>query len=44
VVGGIQAPVSAFVGVLAASVRGIMNVLNARAEQLGGGDEAPAEA
>jgi hypothetical protein len=29
VVGGIQAPVSAFVGVLAASVRGIMNVLNA---------------
>ncbi len=43
VVGGIQAPISAFVGVLAASVRGIMNVLNARAEQLGG-DEAPAEA
>ena len=44
VVGSIQAPVSAFVNVLAASVRGVMNVLNARAEQLGDGEEAPAEA
>ena len=36
VVGGIQAPISGFVGTLAAVVRGVMNVLNARAEQLEG--------
>ncbi len=34
VIGGIQAPVSSFVGTLAALVRGVMNVLNARAQQL----------
>jgi large subunit ribosomal protein L10 len=36
VVGGIQAPISSFVGTLAAMVRGVMNVLNARIEQLEG--------
>ena len=34
VVGGIQAPVSGFVTVLSGVMRGFMNVLNARAEQL----------
>jgi large subunit ribosomal protein L10 len=34
VIGGIQAPVSSFVGTLAALVRGVMNVLNARTQQL----------
>jgi large subunit ribosomal protein L10 len=34
VLGGIQAPVSGFVTVLSGVVRGFMNVLNARAEQL----------
>lgn len=36
VLGGIQAPVSGLVGTLAAVMRGFMNVLNARAEQLEG--------
>jgi len=36
VLGGIQAPISGFVGTLAAVMRGFMNVLNARAEQLEG--------
>lgn len=34
-VGTIAAPLSGFVGVLSGNVRGILNVLNARAEQLG---------
>lgn len=34
VIGGIQAPLSSFVGTLAAMVRGVMNVLNARQQQL----------
>jgi large subunit ribosomal protein L10 len=34
VIGGIQAPISSFVGTLAALVRGVMNVLNARTQQL----------
>jgi large subunit ribosomal protein L10 len=34
VIGGIQAPISSFVGTLAAMVRGVMNVLNARQQQL----------
>ncbi len=34
VIGGIQAPISSFVGTLAALVRGVMNVLNARQQQL----------
>ncbi len=34
VVGGVQAPISGFVGVLAGMVRSIMNVLNARVQQL----------
>ena len=34
VVGGIQAPISAFVGVLAAMIRSLLNVLNARKDQL----------
>jgi len=34
VIGGIQAPISSFVGTLAALVRGVMNVLNARVQQL----------
>jgi large subunit ribosomal protein L10 len=36
VLGGIQAPISGLAGTLAAVVRGILNVLNARAEQLEG--------
>lgn len=36
VLGGIQAPVSGLVGTLAAVLRGLMTVLNARAEQLEG--------
>jgi large subunit ribosomal protein L10 len=36
VLGGIQAPISGLVGTLAAVMRGLMNVLNARAEQLEG--------
>lgn len=36
VLGGIQAPVSGFVGTLAAVMRGFMTVLKARAEQLEG--------
>lgn len=36
VLGGMQAPISGFVGTLAAVMRGFMNVLNARAEQLEG--------
>ncbi len=36
VLGGIQAPISGFVGTLAAVMRGFMTVLNARAEQLEG--------
>lgn len=36
VVGGIQAPISALVGTLAAVLRGLLNVLNARSEQLEG--------
>ena len=36
VVGTLQAPISGLVNVLAGTVRGLMNVLNARAEQLGG--------
>ena len=35
VIGGIQAPVSSFVGTLAALVRGVMNVLNARTTAVG---------
>jgi len=38
VLGGIQAPVSGLVGTLAAMVRGVMNVLNARAQQLEGSE------
>jgi large subunit ribosomal protein L10 len=34
VLGGIQAPIAGLVGTLAATVRSVMNVLNARAEQL----------
>ena len=34
VVGSIQAPISAFVGVLAAIIRSVLNVLNARKDQL----------
>ncbi len=34
VIGGIQAPISGFVNVLAGSVRGILNVLQARKNQL----------
>ena len=34
VVGGIQAPISGFVGTLAAVIRGLANVLNARSSQL----------
>ena len=36
VLGGIQSPISGFVGTLAAVMRGFMTVLNARAEQLEG--------
>jgi len=36
VVGGIQAPISSFVGVLAQLVRGIVNVVDARRKQLEG--------
>ena len=36
VLGGIQAPISGLVGTLAAVMRGLMNVLRARAEQLEG--------
>lgn len=36
VVGGIQAPISGFVGALAAIMRGVLNVLDARAKQLEG--------
>jgi large subunit ribosomal protein L10 len=36
VVGGIQAPISGFVNVLAGVIRGVMNVLNARSDQLKG--------
>lgn len=36
VVGGIQAPISGFVNVLAGVIRGVMNVLNARSDQLNG--------
>ncbi len=36
--GGIQAPISGLVGTLAAMVRGVMNVLNARAQQLEGSE------
>jgi len=36
VLGGIQAPISGFVGTLAAVMRGLLNVLNARSEQLEG--------
>jgi large subunit ribosomal protein L10 len=36
VVGGIQAPISGFVGVLASLLRGLPNVLNARIKQLEG--------
>lgn len=36
VVGGIQAPISGFVTVLSGVMRGLMNVLNARSEQLEG--------
>ncbi|MBN1399993.1 MAG: 50S ribosomal protein L10 [Anaerolineae bacterium] len=36
VLGGIQAPISSLVSVLAGTVRGVMNVLNARVEQLEG--------
>lgn len=35
VVGVLQSPISGLVNVLAGSIRGFMNVLNARAEQLG---------
>lgn len=35
-IGTIQAPVSSFVNVLAGNVRGVMNVLNARADMLSG--------
>ncbi|MBI5358001.1 50S ribosomal protein L10 [Candidatus Saccharibacteria bacterium] len=34
-IGTINAPLTGFVGVLAGNVRGVMNVLNARAEQIG---------
>ncbi len=34
VVGGIQAPISGFVGALAAIIRGLLNVLNAHKDQL----------
>ena len=34
VVGGIQAPISGLVGTLAAVMRGVLNVLNARSDQL----------
>jgi large subunit ribosomal protein L10 len=36
VLGGIQAPISSLVNVLAGTVRGVMNVLSARIEQLEG--------
>jgi large subunit ribosomal protein L10 len=36
VVGGVQAPISGFVGALAAIMRGVLNVLDARAKQLEG--------
>jgi len=38
VVGGMQAPISGFVGTLAAVVRSVLNVLNARREQLEGAE------
>ncbi|NLT73040.1 MAG: 50S ribosomal protein L10 [Chloroflexi bacterium] len=38
VLGGVQAPVAGLVGTLSAMVRGVMNVLNARAQQLEGSD------
>jgi len=38
VVGGIQAPISGFVGTLAAIMRGLLNVLDARARQLEGSE------
>lgn len=40
VVGGFQAPLYGVVSVLAGPIRALQNVLNARAEQLGGGGEA----
>ena len=40
VVGGIQSPLYGLVGVLAGTIRQLGYVLNARAEQLGGGAEA----
>jgi large subunit ribosomal protein L10 len=38
VLGGVQAPISGFVGTLSSMVRGIMNVLNARVQQLEGSE------
>ncbi len=38
VLGGVQAPVTGLVSTLSAVVRGVMNVLNARAEQLEGAE------
>lgn len=38
VIGGVQAPLSGLVGTLSAVVRGVMNVLNARVQQLEGSD------
>lgn len=38
VAGGLQAPISGLVNVLAGTIRGLLNVLNARVEQLGGAE------
>ena len=38
VVGGVQAPISGFVGTLAAVLRGLLHVINARSEQLQGAE------
>jgi large subunit ribosomal protein L10 len=38
VLGGVQAPMSGLVGTLSAMVRGVMNVLNARVQQLEGSE------